>query len=99
MKTTGASADQNLPKSPTGILGLNEITPVAGCPRGAFLGHRGTRREAGHQGGVFGGRRVLVSGSPCTGKSSIAFGKRSQKIGAPRPRTGHTGGCALRISK
>ena len=34
MKTTGASAGQSLPKSPTGIQGLDEITPVAGCPRG-----------------------------------------------------------------
>jgi hypothetical protein len=34
MKTTGASAEQRLPKSPTGIQGLDEITPVAGCPRG-----------------------------------------------------------------
>jgi hypothetical protein len=34
MKTTGASAGQSLPKSPTGIQDLNEITPVAGCPRG-----------------------------------------------------------------
>jgi hypothetical protein len=49
--------------------------------------------------GVFGGRSVLVSGSPCTGKNSFAFGNRSPRIGAPRRLAGHTGGCALRISK
>jgi predicted ATP-dependent serine protease len=48
---------------------------------------------------VLGGSSMLVSGSPGTGKNSIAFGNRSQRIGAPRPRAGHTGGCALRISK
>ena len=49
--------------------------------------------------GVFGGSSVLVSGSPCTGKNSVAFGNRFQRIGAPRPLAGHTGGCALRISR
>ena len=49
--------------------------------------------------GVLGGSSVLVSGPPCTGKSNIAFANRSQRIGAPRPCAGHTGGCALRISK
>jgi hypothetical protein len=47
--------------------------------------------------GVFGS--VLVSGSPCTGKNSVAFGNRFQRIGAPRPLAEHTGGCALQISK
>jgi hypothetical protein len=49
--------------------------------------------------GAFGGSSLLVSGSPCTGKNNFAFGNRSQRIGAPRPLAGHTGGCALRISK
>ena len=48
---------------------------------------------------ALGGSRVLVSGSPCTGKSNIAFGNRLQRIGAPRPRVGRSGVCALRISK
>jgi hypothetical protein len=126
MKTIGASTGQSLPKSPTGIQGLDEITPVVGCPRGGprssvavrrlsaadhfaaagspslrgarSPGHRAARREAGQQ-GAFGGSSVLVSGSPCTGKNNFAFGNRSQRIGAPRPLAGHTGGCALPISK
>ena len=126
MNTTGASAEQSLPKSPTGIQGLDEITPVAGCPRGgprssvavrrlsaadhfAAAGSRSLRdtrspdiarldEKLGAK-GVLGGSRVLVSGPPCTGKSNIAFANRSQRIGAPRPCAGHTGGCALRISK
>ncbi len=120
MKTTGASADQSLPKSPTPIQGLEEMTPVAGCPRGGPRSSVAVRPitslQVDHQAsaarvsldiarldeklgvkGVLGGSIVLVSGSPC--KNSIAFGNRSQRIGATRPRVVHTGGCALRISK
>jgi len=126
MKTTGASAGQSLPKSPTGIQGLDEITPWPAA-RGAAharLWQCGvsvlpiTSLQLDHQASaarvppgiarleeklgskaVFGASSVLVSGSPCTGKNSFAFGNRSQRIGAPRPLAGHTGGCALRISK
>ena len=86
MNTTGTSVEQSLPKSPTGIQELDEITPVAACPRGGPRSSAPVRRLSAADHFAAAGSRSLRDTHP-----------RGHR--ATRPRAGHTGGCAVRISK
>jgi hypothetical protein len=86
MNTTGTSVEQRLPKSPTGIQELDEMTPVAGCPRGGPRSSAAVRRLSAADHFAAAGSRSLRDARP-----------RGHR--ATRTRAGHAGGCAVRIGK